>query len=872
MLSTKKNIIIALLIILVILFFVTLYLLYNNFYFLPKTQLKSIIKKDTFANELYYGMPNISNYLAYPTTILTGQDLISNILHNNLQPNPQIPFIIELVFTYSDNGTILSLMDFNAQSGGNGFTMSLLTIENNILTMNIFRGKSAFSFIRSSTIPNFSVVKNVPYYCILAYLDVYRVQFTINNYTIQYNFSDPTDPIMLPIPFYLGVGYSNGSSGISTTKGFNGTVTGLMVYPSIPDLSNSPLYKQYLKLKSSIPTSVLSQISTTSTTLPQPFYQYRGIPILCPPPSRLSIPISSVSPISSITPISGTNFLPFMIEILFKFTNDGIILKLQSDGSDIGQINYNISNFMIYKDSKNQVPLLTVRNGVLLLNLWVAISSAPYLILFAVYIPNITFTPGITYYGVINFIDPYKASLTINHFTDSKTIIFQTSTPMLYPSPMTLGIGYEDNQTYQTTEVNNFIMKKPFGGTIFGLNMYPAGSDLSRSPLYLQYLSQMPTTTQPPTIQAPTTTQQPTTQPLTTQAPTTTKPPHVTSPNYVYQGCYADNSPPTQLIPNLLSNPLSNTNLVSSVDECYNLAQRVNSQSGTNYNVFGLQLGGYCYASNDTINNPSSKYSSLGNGTDCNNILGGSKSNQVYSINNTITTPLAIIKPTTTSPATTIPSDCNSIGLQPSLGSNTIQSQCNSSKNCYYVNGSCYDESRFTPLPTNVINNNFTCQIGATPKGDGYLLQCPNTDKSNYLFNNISATNDCIQSDSTCNLITMSNPNLQTPTRNNNSNPNPPLSPKLATVQYINGSFPQPLFLSNTAVEGLTDNFNNMSGNLFFSDINNNTMQVPYNIVPSINNIPSGKTKLIAPNTDLISQIQNLNASVMQNLNLIAHS
>jgi len=256
------------------------------------------------------------------------------------------------------------------------------------------------------------------------------------------------------------------------------------------------------------------------------------------------------------------------------------------------------------------------------------------------------------------------------------------------------------------------------------------------------------------------------------------------------------------------------------------------------------------------------------------NILGGSKTNQVYSINNPLATPPATTNTSTRSPATTIPADCNSIALQPSLGANTIQSQCNSSQNCYYVNGSCYDQSRFTPLPTNVINNNFTCQIGATPRGDGYLLQCPNTDKSNYLFNNISATNDCIQSDSTCNLITMSNPNLQTPTRNNNSNPNPNsmLSPKLATVQYINGSFPQPLFLSNTAVQGLTDNFNNMTGNLFFSDINNNTMQVPYNIVPSINNIPSGTTSLISPNTNLISQIQNLNDNVMQNLNLITQS
>ena len=381
-----------------------------------------------------------------------------------------------------------------------------------------------------------------------------------------------------------------------------------------------------------------------------------------------------------------------------------------------------------------------------------------------------------------------------------------------------------------------------------------------------------PITTPPITTQPSNASQQPiTTQPNANQPqPNANQPPYATSPNYIYMGCYADNSPPNQLIPNILSNPRLGTNFVSSVDECYNLAQSENGRKGSNYNVFGLQLGGYCYASNDTINNP--KYSTIGNGQDCGNILGGLKSNQVYSINNPVTTSPVTTSPATTPPITTIPSDCNSIGLQPSSSTNTIQSQCNNSKNCYYVNGSCYDQSRFTPVPPNGLTNNFSCQIGGAPKGNGYLLQCPNTDKSNYLFNNISQTSDCIQSDSTCNLITMSNPNLQTPTINNNSNPNPTVSPKLATVQYINGSFPQPLFLSNSTVQGLTDNFNNLSGNLFFTDINDNKMQVPYNIVPAINNIPSGKSTLLSTDSNLLSQIQNMNNSIRQNLNLITQS
>ena len=118
-----------------------------------------------------------------------------------------------------------------------------------------------------------------------------------------------------------------------------------------------------------------------------------------------------------------------MIEILFNFTEDGIILKLQTDGN----FNWKTEMSAINIYSRNQVPLLTVRNGVLILNLWCATPYPPYLVLFAVWIPNITFTPGITYYGVINFIDPYQVSLTINHFTDSKTIIFQVTNP-IYPT------------------------------------------------------------------------------------------------------------------------------------------------------------------------------------------------------------------------------------------------------------------------------------------------------------------------------------------------------------------------------------------------------------------------------------------------------
>lgn len=217
---------------------------------------------------------------------------------------------------------------------------------------------------------------------------------------------------------------------------------------------------------------------------------------------------------------------------------------------------------------------------------------------------------------------------------------------------------------------------------------------------------------------------------------------------------------------------------------------------------------------------------------------------------------------TTTNTNTTIPLDCNSIGLQFNLDTNTIQNQCNSVDRCYYVNGSCYDKLQFAPVSSNSVNNNFTCQIQTTPKGNGYLLQCPNIDKSIYLFTNISENNDCVQTDTTCNLIAMSNPNLLTQETN--------LLPKLATLEYINGSLPKPLFLSNVSVQKLTNNFDNLSGNLFFTDIYDNTMKVPYNVVPAINAVQLENPKLLYPNTNLISQIQNLNSSVMQNLNLLS--
>jgi hypothetical protein len=114
---------------------------------------------------------------------------------------------------------------------------------------------------------------------------------------------------------------------------------------------------------------------------------------------------------------------------------------------------------------------------------------------------------------------------------------------------------------------------------------------------------------------------------------------------------------------------------------------------------------------------------------------------------------------------------------------------------------------------------------------------------------------DCIDSDNTCNLIKKAYPNA---------------GDKQAVVQYANGNLPRPLFISKDDIVDITNNFKNMSGKLYFSDIYDNTnVKVPFNIVPSINDVSSSSYTLLSMDYNLLSNINNMNETIMQNLNLL---
>jgi hypothetical protein len=93
------------------------------------------------------------------------------------------------------------------------------------------------------------------------------------------------------------------------------------------------------------------------------------------------------------------------------------------------------------------------------------------------------------------------------------------------------------------------------------------------------------------------------------------------SSTYTYQGCYYDRSNDRK-IPNYLGK-------VDGITSCYNLAK-------SEYSLFGLQNYGECWVGND-INKATSygKCSNRGKGS-CNNMLGCSMKNQVYTIDRNI--------------------------------------------------------------------------------------------------------------------------------------------------------------------------------------------------------------------------------------------
>ena len=91
---------------------------------------------------------------------------------------------------------------------------------------------------------------------------------------------------------------------------------------------------------------------------------------------------------------------------------------------------------------------------------------------------------------------------------------------------------------------------------------------------------------------------------------------NVISPKYDYLGCYKDE--PSRAIPNYLGG-------ASTPEQCYKM-------SYPNYDLFGLQAGGQCFAGN--INDPTTSYDKYGYQDDnkCQNNFGGPWTNQVYQV------------------------------------------------------------------------------------------------------------------------------------------------------------------------------------------------------------------------------------------------
>jgi cbb3-type cytochrome oxidase subunit 3 len=120
------------------------------------------------------------------------------------------------------------------------------------------------------------------------------------------------------------------------------------------------------------------------------------------------------------------------------------------------------------------------------------------------------------------------------------------------------------------------------------------------------------------------------------KAPTTTKPNvFATSENYKYKGCYSDDLDNPAL-------PQYYDTTANSVDDCYNMMKDDNK-----YDIFALQYGGECWAGNKTTDSYD-KYGKMP--SNCDNILGNLKKNQVYEI---IRKPTTTKAPTTTKPQRT---------------------------------------------------------------------------------------------------------------------------------------------------------------------------------------------------------------------------
>ena len=240
--------------------------------------------------------------------------------------------------------------------------------------------------------------------------------------------------------------------------------------------------------------------------------------------------------------------------------------------------------------------------------------------------------------------------------------------------------------------------------------------------------------------------------------------------------------------------------------------------------------------------------------------------NAAITSNADITSNAAVMSNTT---ITLNQNDCAGISIQSNKDTDAITTECNDNNNCYYTVNGCFNKSMFSYLPLN-INNNIICNINPHINNT-YNLECnysgdisdaqddntKNNNKNNYLINTISQSNICLQTEENCNIIIMK-PNIK------NSNP------KLSTLSCINGMC-QPLVLSNSTVNKLTNDFKTNTGTLYFTDINNSKMPVIYNVnkKKDLSDYTKFENKKIP--AEYISNAIDKNNIIANNINKIRH-
>ena len=278
----KQKIIIVLLIIILILFILTLYLLYKNYYesnAISVNSVNSVNKLEKF-NTSYYSLPSKT---IFPITSITQPSTPSYLVNKISGLN--LPFQIEILFNYTKDGVILSIL--NSNNNTTGYHLSLLEVFDNKLYMIIWTG--GLTYIPIATIQKSTATNIVNYYCMLT-ISSTSISATVNNNTVFYNM--PKN-IIIGLPsldsFYLGIGYSDTTYAKIGTA-FIGTIFGLNVYDTIP--INSDLYKQYT------PPSRPAAILTITNPIPKYSINNQTFPLISgngiSPYSHICAPIADI--------------------------------------------------------------------------------------------------------------------------------------------------------------------------------------------------------------------------------------------------------------------------------------------------------------------------------------------------------------------------------------------------------------------------------------------------------------------------------------------------------------------------------------------------------------------------------------------------